>query len=120
MDDGQLQKRLGEVARSAREGLGLTQAEVAARAGLTAPVYGRVERGGMMPSVPTLRRIAQALGVPVDALLDMAPEDVPTSTGDLSPEIRTVVALLRTWPQAKNRMAVELLRVLDRADVPEG
>ncbi len=72
-----------------------------------------------MPSVPTLRRIAEALGVPPNALLDVSPEEVPTSSDDLSPEARTVVALLRTWPEAKVRMVVELLRVLDRAEVPD-
>ena len=119
MDDGQLQKRLGEVARNAREGLGITQAEVAARAGLTAPVYGRIERGGMMPSVPSLRRVAIALGVPPDALLDMSPQELPTSANDLSSETRKVLALLRTWPETKVRLAVELLRVLEPVQVPD-
>jgi len=113
MEDDLLQKRIGEVARAAREGLGLTQAQVARKAGIAPGVYGRIERGGMMPSVPTLRQIAVALGVPPDALLDVSPLEVPTSGKDLSPEVQKVVGLLRTWPEAKVKLGAQLLRVLD-------
>jgi transcriptional regulator with XRE-family HTH domain len=113
MDDDVLQKRIGEVARAAREGLGLTQAQVAQKMGMNPGVYGRLERGGMMPSVGALRRLATALGVPPDALLDMSPEEVPISARDLSPETRKVVGLLRMWPDSKVKVGLELLRVLD-------
>lgn len=119
MEDGELQKVLGAVARSAREVLGWTQNQVAERAGLTGPVYGRVERGHMMPSVPTLRRIALALDVPPNALLDISLKEMPTSSEDLSPAMRQVFALLRSWPERKRALAVELLRVLDKAEVPD-
>jgi transcriptional regulator with XRE-family HTH domain len=79
MESDLLQKTIGEVARAAREGLGLTQAQVARKVGLSPPVYGRVERGGMMPSVPVLRAIAVALDVPTDALLDVSSSEVPTT-----------------------------------------
>lgn len=119
MEDDLLQKRIGEVARAAREGLGLTQAQVARQAGIAPGVYGRIERGGMMPSVPTLRQIAVALGVPPDALLDVSPLEVPTSGKDLSPEVQKVVGLLRTWPEAKVKLGAQLLRVLDPVPLPD-
>lgn len=119
MEDDLLQKRIGEVARAAREGLGLTQAQVAQKAAMSHGVYGRIERGGMMPSVPALRRLAAALGVPPGALLDMSSEEVPTSDRDLSPEAQKVVGLLRTWPESKVKLGGELLRVLDRAPIRE-
>ncbi|WNG38622.1 helix-turn-helix transcriptional regulator [Archangium violaceum] len=80
MDDDLLQKTIGEAARTAREGLGLTQAQVAQKAGMSAQVYGRIERGGMMPSVPALRRLAAALGVSPAVLLDMSPAKCPPRT----------------------------------------
>jgi transcriptional regulator with XRE-family HTH domain len=40
-----LQQSLGAAARAARLRLGLTQAQVAKRAAMSAGVYGRVERG---------------------------------------------------------------------------
>ncbi|WNG44875.1 helix-turn-helix domain-containing protein [Archangium minus] len=70
MEDDLLQKRLGEAARTTREGLGLTQAQVAQKAGMSPAVYGRIERGGMMPSVPALRRLSVSLGISPAALLE--------------------------------------------------
>jgi transcriptional regulator with XRE-family HTH domain len=47
----------------------MTQAEVASAVGLASEVYGRIERGLAMPSVPTLINIANVLRVSPDALL---------------------------------------------------
>ncbi|MFE8596473.1 helix-turn-helix domain-containing protein [Archangium violaceum] len=115
MEDDLLQKRLGEAARTAREALGLTQAQVANAAEMSPAVYGRIERGGMMPSVPSLRRLAVALGVSPAVLLDMSAREVPATDKDLSPETRKVVGLLRTWPESKVAVGCGLLRVLDAA-----
>ncbi len=43
--------------------LGLTQSEVAEGVPLASEVYGRLERGGMLPSVPILMRLAAVLSV---------------------------------------------------------
>ena len=53
---------LAEHVRQARERVGLTQAELAARIGSTQPAVARLEAGGSTPSFATLRRIATALG----------------------------------------------------------
>ena len=119
MEDDLLQKRLGEAARTAREALGLTQAQVADAARMRPAVYGRIERGGMMPSVPALRRLAVALGVSPAVLLDMSAREMPTTDKDLSPETRKAVGLLRTWPESKVKVGCELLRVLDAAPMRE-
>jgi transcriptional regulator with XRE-family HTH domain len=119
MEDDLLQKRIGEAARTEREALGLTQAQVAKAAEMSPAVYGRIERGGMMPSVPALRRLAVALGVSTAVLLDMSAREVPATDTDLSPETRKVVGLLRTWPEAKIAVGGGLLRVLDAVPMPE-
>jgi transcriptional regulator with XRE-family HTH domain len=119
MEDDLLQKRLGEAARTARDALGLTQAQVADAARMSPAVYGRIERGGMMPSVPALRRLAVALGVSPAVLLDMSAREMPTTDKDLSPETRKAVGLLRTWPESKVKVGCELLRVLDAAPMRE-
>jgi ribosome-binding protein aMBF1 (putative translation factor) len=54
---------LAERVRQARERVGLTQAELAARIGSTQPAVARLEAGGGTPSFATLRRIAAALGL---------------------------------------------------------
>lgn len=56
-----LRFELGESVRRRREELGLTQAELAERAGLKQPAVARFEAGGTMPTIPMLERLAQAL-----------------------------------------------------------
>ncbi len=67
-----LAKSLGDAAREARQKAGLTQADVAERIGVATEVYGRLERGILMPSVPTLRRICVALHMSADAMLALS------------------------------------------------
>ncbi|HLM48300.1 MAG TPA: helix-turn-helix transcriptional regulator, partial [Myxococcaceae bacterium] len=67
--DALLKKYLGKAARAARRDRGLTQAEVAASAHLSKEVYGRIERGEMMPSVPTMQRLCHVLEVDANTLL---------------------------------------------------
>lgn len=54
---------LGAAVRDLRENRGLTQAELADRAGLKQPAVARLEAGGTMPTIPVLERIAEALKV---------------------------------------------------------
>jgi transcriptional regulator with XRE-family HTH domain len=59
---------LGQLVYDRRMELGLTQAELAERAGMTQPQLSRLESGGATPTVPLLARVAAAL----DAELDIA------------------------------------------------
>ncbi|HYO65929.1 MAG TPA: helix-turn-helix transcriptional regulator [Archangium sp.] len=70
-------KALGDAAREARQKASLTQADVAERIGVATEVYGRLERGLLMPSVPTLRRICLALHLSADALLALSSPQPP-------------------------------------------
>src|SRR4051794_9952480 len=49
-DDLQARRAIGQAARAARNALRLTQEQVADALGMAAEVYGRIERGLMMPS----------------------------------------------------------------------
>ena len=55
-----LARHLGKTARAARLLAKLTQADVAERVGIATEVYGRLERGAMLPSAPTLRKLCSA------------------------------------------------------------
>jgi ribosome-binding protein aMBF1 (putative translation factor) len=53
---------LGEAVRSRRKALGLSQTEVARRAGMTQSALSRLEAGGAgVPTIGVLERLAQAL-----------------------------------------------------------
>lgn len=123
METELLMKSLGEVARVARERLGLTQAQVARQLGIAPNVYGRIERGHMMPAVPTLRRMALVLGLSTDVLLALGREDVapsleaPTPENNLSPELRQTVRMLRGWSPLKVKWLNRILKAIE--NVPE-
>jgi transcriptional regulator with XRE-family HTH domain len=121
METGQLSKSMGDVARTARERLGLTQAQVARQLGIAPNVYGRIERGHMMPAVPTLRRLALVLGLSADVLLalgraDVAPSlEAPPPEDNLSPELRQTVRMLRGWSPARVKWLNRILRAIENA-----
>jgi transcriptional regulator with XRE-family HTH domain len=91
---------IGTEARAARQHLGLTQAEVAERIGLVHPVYNRLERGKMLPSVPTLYRLCQELRASPAKLMGL------TETGRVHKGSRA---------QAKDEDTPELRRLLHLA-----
>ena len=61
--------RLGQRIRRQRKLMGLTQKEVAERAGISLPFYGHIERGTRKASLETTVDLANALGVSTDMLL---------------------------------------------------
>jgi transcriptional regulator with XRE-family HTH domain len=117
--DEKLRHALGDAARAARLRLGLTQAEVAKKVRLKSGVYGRVERGAMVPSVPTLRRICETLGISSDALLSLraqAPEATtpapPPGAGE-HPELSRIIHILQGWPPERLALLRKLLETAD-------
>ncbi|WP_233262336.1 helix-turn-helix transcriptional regulator [Vitiosangium sp. GDMCC 1.1324] len=96
--------QIGNAARTARLSLDLTQEDVAERIGVAAEVYGRLERGKLRPSTPTLVRLSKALGTPVDVLIGLAAGENETAHksteaapgSDMTPEFRRVRRAVRT------------------------
>lgn len=68
--------RLETSLRAARLAAGLSQAELAARAGISRQAVSAVETGRMSPTIEVALRLARALGRPVDSLFRLA-EDTP-------------------------------------------
>ena len=61
--------------RELRRAAGLTQKELAEAAGLSTNFIGYVERGVRKPSLDTLERIAQALGVALNDLFESSNDE---------------------------------------------
>ena len=114
--DARLATTLGATARAARERAGLTQADVAERVGIASEVYGRLERGRMLPSVQTLRRLCLALAVPADDLLGLRDtaaraSEPPAGYGE-PPEIRRLVRRLKRLDSGRLRLLSLLAEAL--------
>jgi transcriptional regulator with XRE-family HTH domain len=102
MDDmDKLKRNIGTALLGARERAGLTQADVASLVGLAPAVYGRIERGHMLPSVPTLHRLCVALRISANVLLGLDAEEphvrmpLPHQPAE-PPELRRLALILPT------------------------
>lgn len=70
-------KGLGRRVQSERAALGLTQAQVAEKMGISTQYLGLIENGKRIPSIETLVALCYALNAPVEYLLeDSLPENL--------------------------------------------
>ena len=84
---------VGVGVRRTRKLRGLTMGELAAASGLSHNAIGLVERGQVAPTVATLCRLAEALGVRAAALLeDFCPEAVPPAAPTMEAQ-QTIICL---------------------------
>lgn len=84
----------GQLLLEARTRAGLTQRELARRAGTAQSVVARIEGGGASPSWETLSRLLEAAGFALDASLR------PLS-GELSHMLGDVARILRLTPEQR-------------------
>ena len=71
-DAARLAFDLGRQVRELRIRQGLSQTELARRAGMTQPAVARFEAGGTVPTLPLLERVARALGAELTVQLGPA------------------------------------------------
>ena len=94
-----------------------TLEEIAHRAQLDASNLSRIERDIQTPSAVALQRIAEALGVPITALLENAAETDPNALPRPVPVDRDADFLLKLYfrlCQEDRVLAVELLRTIEK------
>ena len=108
---------LGRAVRAARMRAGLTQGEIAEGIGTATEVYGRLERGKMLPSVPTLFRLCVALQSGPHELLGFSPVASPPEAARLEvppelahmPEMRRLLRLLGRLQGLQLRLILRLV-----------
>lgn len=83
---------LGERVRKLREAQGLTQVKLAAQVGISDSLIAQVETGKVQPSLNTLEKMAEALGVSVDYFL--------TEPKEVNPET-TIIVPMKEWMEQK-------------------
>ena len=69
-------ERLNNTMKFHRVGKGMTQAQLAERAGVTRKTINSVENGVFVPSTVLALKVARALGTPVEALFSLPEEQV--------------------------------------------
>lgn len=92
---------LGDRIRARRKELGLSQGDLAERAGMTASFVSQVERDVTSPSIDSLYKISHALDVPIFHFL-VEPEAK-------SPVVRHDARVRIAWPQAGPELVFQLL-----------
>lgn len=107
---------IGATARAAREAMGLTQAQVAELVGLVPLVYSRLERGKMLPSVPTLLRICEALDISADEALGRLATGNRGKKGreEASVSLRRLITLGRKLDEKQLEALVHVAQVMRR------
>jgi transcriptional regulator with XRE-family HTH domain len=119
--DKDLAVTLGNAARQARKALQLTQERVAEQLGVSVEFYSRIERGLAHPSTDTFVRMVSVLSVSADTLFgldagrDVARAPVALTRAEDPPEVRRLIATLRTARPATRRLVNALLNEFDRA-----
>lgn len=61
---------IGQKIRDLRNEKGMTLGDLAAKINVSPSLISQLERGGVNPSISLLKSIADALGIPLPALLD--------------------------------------------------
>jgi transcriptional regulator with XRE-family HTH domain len=113
-----LARHLGATARQARLRADMSQEDVAELVNLATEVYGRLERGKMLPSVPTLLRLCRALNVDANELLGIVAGDPPPWLArdprlqDYSPQLRRLIRLARSLDKEHVRLLIALAYAL--------
>jgi uncharacterized protein len=93
--------------RQARQAAGLSQAELARRAGTSQPAIARYESGAASPSVRTLERLLYALG----RRLRLSAEPVGTPTSPASERMRHLRDARASIERAARRVGARNVRV---------
>jgi transcriptional regulator with XRE-family HTH domain len=110
---------IGKAARAAREQLGLTQVEVATLMDLSPVVYNRLERGRMLPSVPTLVRLCETLKASPEVLLGFGRPAAKGKGADKPPtedppSLHHLTGLARKMDEPQRQAFIHMAKVLLR------
>jgi DNA-binding XRE family transcriptional regulator len=114
-----LLKAMPEALRAARHRAGMTQVDVGREAAIASEVYGRMERGEILPSLPTLLRLCEAVQAMPEELLGLAPVSAKLGAAEATlsktithlndtPELRRLLRALIGMPNGRIRIFAEL------------
>lgn len=108
-------KALARAVRQLRTAAGLTQAELAENAGLAFETVSRIESGREPPSLRTAISLADALAVPLDAVVGRSAALSAPKKQALPPQLRRLLASAERLDSPTLRHFVALARKLAEA-----
>ena len=104
---------IGQRVRHLRRARGMTQLRLAYEARLSVEIVGRVERGCGSPTIRTVGRLAEGLGVPVTCLLDPHVA-ARQEKGQPEPLVEMVGYLQQKSPEDVSYALTMVRQILDR------
>lgn len=113
-----LARHLGATARVARGEAALTQADVAERVGVATEVYGRMERGGLLPRLSTFTKLCRVLGTDANGMLGLSPSapvqglDTARRPPEEPAPVRRLLRLVRAMNREQLAALTSVARVL--------
>lgn len=115
---------LGAKLKTLRGNLGLSRAEVAQRAGVSVSLVAQIENGRTHPSLETLQRISDVLGISPCYLIVENPgleQMLTTMSPDLrelllQPEVQSILRMVCTFTQKEFTFLLRLIQLLKLSD----
>lgn len=106
---------VGTACKEVRRGRKLTQVDVAARIGISAEFYARIERGHALPALATFASMTLALDVSADQLLGRSDGTLMTAYKEPAdpPRVRRALHLVRQATPSALNLVIQLLSHLD-------
>ncbi|MQL52147.1 helix-turn-helix domain-containing protein [Desulfofundulus thermobenzoicus] len=118
---------LGHKLKALREEYGLTQAQLANLAGVTAGLIGQIEQGKVQPSLKTLEKLSEVMGVSPCYFI-MEPGAVDQMLSLMNPELRellmhpnvqAVLSLVCNLTQKELQFVLNFIQLFKRSDLNE-
>ena len=106
--------KIGVTIRTFRLQRSLSQGDIEKRTGLLRCYLSRVENGHTVPSLETLTKIAQALGLPLAHFFTEAPEEQPLPTEKVSDDELRFLTQIRRYSANLNDSDKKLLLAMAR------
>ena len=106
------QKAIGRAVRQLRTAAGLTQAELAERAGIAFETVSRVESGREPPSLRTAISLSDAIDVSLDAVVGRVPTPAVRREEPASRDLRKLLATAERLEPGLLRHVVAIARAL--------
>lgn len=102
-------QRLGKRIRSLRVGLGISQEELAFKAGINSAHLGQIERAVKNPTVDTVDKIAAALHVSISSLFESEPAAIGSTESET---VNKILAQLSSMTDSRQKDVLKVIKIL--------